>query len=277
MQGKLIPFTEGDEKSIIDKFASGTSVRELAVEYYCADVRIKRVLVDAGLRLKGAQFTREHREDIANRYVAGEDVRDIAKAYRCRFYTMRDLINSLGVERRVIATSNTPIERRLHDALMKCGIGFTTQVRLVDRYIVDIKVNQAPVVIEADGTTYHRQSERDAERDRAHAEAGYRVFRFTGSEINCSSGACIQRVVDECGLIPDESPVYDIRTVFAGADHPRWKKRLTLKCLNCESEFEVAGKYRHRKFCQLPCYHEYVRTTGIFLGGQSTHRATRLR
>lgn len=269
MRGKLIPFTEEDKKSIADKFGSGVSVRALAVEYYCADVRIKRVLEDAGVRLKGAQFTREHLEDIANRYVAGEDVLDIAKSYRCRFYTMRDLINSLGVERRVIATSNTPIERRLHDALMKCGIGFTTQVRLVDRYVVDIKVNQAPVVIEADGKTYHRKSERDAERDRAHTEAGYRVFRFTGSEINCSGEACIQRVIDECGLTPDESPVYDIRTTFSGVDHPRWN-RFTLKCLNCESEFEVVGKLRHRKFCQLPCYHKYIRKTGIFKGGRAT-------
>lgn len=268
MRGKLLPFTEEDKKSIVGKFAAGVGVRVLAVEYQCADVRIKRVLEDAGIRLKGAHFTKEHLEDIADRYVTGEDVRDIAKAYRCRFYTMRDLINSLGVERRVIATSNTPIERRLHDALMKCGIGFTTQVRLVDRYVVDIKVNQAPVVIEADGKTYHRKSERDTERDRAHAEAGYRVFRFTGSEINADSEACIQRVVGECGLIPDESPVYDIRTTFAGADHPRWN-RVTLKCLNCESEFEIVAKYRHRKFCQLSCYHEYVRKTGIFKGGRA--------
>jgi very-short-patch-repair endonuclease len=269
MRGKLIPFTKEDEQRIIGKFTSGVDIRTLAEEYYCADVRIKRVLEDAGLRLKGAQFTKEHLEDIAGRYAAGEDVRDIARAYRCRFYTMRDLIGSLGVERRVIATSNTPIERRLHDALMKYGIGFTTQVRLVARYVVDIKVNQAPVVIEADGKTYHRKSERDAERDRAHAEAGYRVFRFVGSEINRDSGACIQRVVDECGLVPDESPVYDIRTTFAGADHPRWN-RFTLKCLNCGSDFEVVGKNRHRKFCRLPCYHEYIRETGLFKGGRAT-------
>jgi very-short-patch-repair endonuclease len=268
MRGKLIPFTEEDKKNIADRYASGVSVRALAAEYYTADVRIKGVLEDAGFRLKGAKFTREHLEDIANRYVSGEDVLDIAKAYRCRYYTMRDLINSLGVERRVITTVNTPIERRLHDALMKRGIGFTTQVRLVGRYVVDIKVNQAPVVIEADGKTYHRKSERDAERDRAHAEAGYRVFRFTGSEINRDGEACIQRVIDECGLTPDESPVYDIRTTFSGADHPRWN-RITLKCLNCESEFERVRKHAHRKFCRLSCYHEYTRKTGIFKGGRA--------
>lgn len=268
MRGKLIPFTEEDKKDIAGKFASGVRIRELSMEYQCADVRVKQVLQEAGIRLKGAQFTRGHLEDIASRYARGDDVIDIARAYRCRYYTMRDLINSLGVERRVIATSNTPIERRLHDALMKCGIGFTTQVRLVGRYVVDIKVHQAPVVIEADGKTYHRKSERDAERDRAHAEAGYRVFRFTGSEINRDSGACIQRVIDECGLVPDESPVYDIRTTFAGADHPRWN-RFTLKCLNCESEFEVRGKHLHRKFCQLSCYHKYIRKTGIFKGGRA--------
>jgi very-short-patch-repair endonuclease len=267
MRGKLIPFTEEDKKSIADKYASGTRIRELAADYCCSDARIKQVLEDAGFRLKGAQFTAEHLRDIADRYAAGEDIPSIAKVYRCRFYAMRDLIASLGVEKRVITTTNTPIERRLHDILMKHGIGFTTQARLVDRYVVDIKINQAPVVIEADGETYHRKSARDAERDRAHAEAGYRVFRFTGSEINRDSEACIQRVISECALVPDESPVYDIRTTFSGADHPRWN-RFTLKCLNCDSEFEVVGKHRHRKFCQLPCYHEYIRRTGIFKGGR---------
>lgn len=265
MRGKLIPFTEEDKTNIIDKYASGIRIRALAQEHQCSDVRIKKVLEDAGFRLKGAQFTEDHLKDIADRYTAGEDLLDIAKAYRCRFYTMRDVIKSLGVEPRTVATMNTPIERRLQDALRKYGIGFTTQVRLVDRYLVDIKINQAPVVIEADGKTYHRNG-RDDERDRRHELAGFRVFRFTGAEINSDAESCIRRVVDKCKLVRDENPIYDVRTSFKGEHHPRWTDLLTLTCCNCASGFKVKYKFRRRKFCKRSCYTEYVARTGIFKG-----------
>lgn len=266
MRGKLIPFTEEDKTDIVDKYSSGARIRALSQEYHCSDARIKTVLEDAGFRLQGAEFTEDHLRDIADRYAAGEDVLDIAKAYRCRFYTMRDLIKSLKLEPRVIATTNTPIELRLHDVLRKYGIGFTTQVRLVGRYVVDIKINQSPVIIEADGVTYHR-NKRDAERDLLHEESGFRVFRFTGSEINSDAEGCIRSVVDFCDLIRDENPVYDVRTSFRGADHPRWN-RITLTCLNCSADFSVVGKHKNRKFCGQPCYHEYTRKTGIFKGGR---------
>ena len=267
MRGKLIPFSEEDRALIIFKYTSGTAMSTLAREYQCANVRIISLLEDAGVRLKGSSFNEDHLRDITTRYESGEDVSSIARSYRCRYYTMRDLIKSLPVKPRIIATANTPIERRLHDVLIKHGIGFTTQVRLVGRYVVDVKINQGPVIIEADGKKYHYMNARDAERDRAHAEAGYRVFRFTGSEINSDSEKCIQRVIDECVLVPDETPVYDIRTSFSGVDHPRWN-RFILLCLNCEKEFEVVGKHRDRKFCQLTCYHDYIRKTGIFKGGR---------
>lgn len=266
MRGKLIPFTEEDKINIVNKYSSGARVRTLAQEYHCSDARIKTVLEVAGFRLQGAEFTGGHLRDIADRYAAGEDVLDIAKAYRCRFYTMRDLIKSLKLEPRVITTTNTPIECRLHDVLRKYGIGFTTQVRLVNRYVVDIKINQSPVVIEADGKTYHK-NKRDEERDLRHEQAGFRVFRFTGSEINTDAESCIRHVVDDCGLTPDKNPVYDVRTSFRGADHPRWN-RVTLICLNCSDKFSVMGKHKDRKFCAQACYHDYVRRTGIFKGGR---------
>lgn len=269
MRGKLIPFTEEDKKIIIERYVAGEGASVIAKDYQCANVRVNDVLREAGLRVKGDPFTDAHKRDIAERYEAGEDVSAIARRYRCRYYTMRDLIKTLDVKPRVITTADTPIERRLQDVLKKRGIGFATQVRLVDRFIVDIKVNQANIIIEADGKTYHYLSERDVERDRKHEAAGYRIFRFTGSEINSDAEACIQRVVDECGLTPDEEPVYEIRTKFIGENHPRWN-RYSLKCLNCDADFDVVGKNRHRKFCQLACYHRYVRKTGIFKGGRAT-------
>ena len=106
---------------------------------------------------------------------------------------------------------NTAIEQRMHDALMAAGIGFTTQSVLLGRYLVDIELHQAPIVIEADGSqhTLRIQKAKDAERDAALTAAGYRVFRFTGSEINTDAAVCVQRVIDTCELVPEQAPDFD--------------------------------------------------------------------
>jgi len=217
---------------------------------------------------KAPPFTDEDRQNIIERFNAGDGLVMIAGSYHCRYTKIKEIIEAAGIKIHRSSRMNTPIECRMHDALKAVGIGFTTQVRLVERYIVDIKVNQAPVVIEADGMHHISNGARDKVRDAAHEAAGYRVLRFTGSEINTDATACVQRAIDLCGLVPDVEPVYDIRTKFSGPDHPRWNERLTLKCMNCEAEFVVVRKHRYRKFCKLSCYHEYIRKTGIFIGGR---------
>lgn len=199
----------------------------------------------------------------------------LARSYRCRYEKIKEVIKSAGIEPVRIATVNTPIECRLHDALKVTGIGFTTQVRLVGRYVVDVKINQAPVVIEADGMRHRigKAQDRDAIRDAAHVRAGYRVFRFTGSELNGDAVACVQRVINICGLTPDEDPVYDIRTSFSGSDHPRWTGRIVeLNCERCSGAF--AGRVS-RRFCSPECYRLYTRDTGVLKGKPKSaeHRA----
>jgi Protein of unknown function (DUF559) len=67
------------------------------------------------------------------------------------------------------------------------------------------------------------QRRADAERDAALSAAGYLVFRFSGSVINTDASACVQQVVDACGLVADEDRVFEIRTKFAGPAQPLWK------------------------------------------------------
>lgn len=190
----------------------------------------------------------DEREIIA-RYTDGAGIVQLAREYRCRTSRINEIVGKSNVKRRML-TANTPIEQRLQDALMAAGIGFTTQKRLVGRYVVDISIHQSPVVIEADGARHHAGSkamERDTARDSAHEAAGYRVFRFTGSQINADAVKCIQEVIDACGLAPDEQPVYDIRTKFSGVDHPRWVGQYELTCKHCGETFHSprAG----RKYC----------------------------
>src|SRR6185312_12417715 len=128
-----------------------------------------------------ANLTDEDKREISERYVNGAGIVQLARAFRCETKKINAVLSEAGTPRRKLLTANTPIERRLHDALMEVGIGFSTQRRVVGRYVVDILVNQAPVVIEADGVLHRIHPEaqaRDAIRDAAHEAAGYRVFRF---------------------------------------------------------------------------------------------------
>lgn len=191
--------------------------------------------------------------EIAKRYAAGEGIVTLARAYSCRTSLIGEILKDREIPRQSL-TANTPIEQRLHDALMAAGIGFTTQKRLVGRYVVDISVYQAPVVIEADGMRHRAGTaaqERDAIRDAAHEAAGYHVFRFTGSEINTDATACIRQVMNACGLVPDKEPVYDIRTKFSGNDHPRWVGMYELTCEYC------GEKFMHRRANHKYCCHDH--------------------
>ena len=64
-------------------------------------------------------------------------------------------------------SANSPLEKLLQAALLKSGISFSTQRVLLGRYCVDILIDQAPVIIEADGAFHHLRKEKDAERDAA--------------------------------------------------------------------------------------------------------------
>lgn len=64
--------------------------------------------------------------------------------------------------------------------------GFPKLRRRVDAFAWPQSKAHTPVVIECDGFDYHSSKAdmaRDRERDRAFASMGYRVVRFTGSEI----------------------------------------------------------------------------------------------
>jgi very-short-patch-repair endonuclease len=196
----------------------------------------------------------EDRQAITEEYAAGTGIVVLARKYHCRTSQINDIIADAGVTRHSL-TSNTPIELRLHDALKSAGIGFSTQKRLVDRYVVDIVVHQAPVIIEADGIRHRVGTgarERDAKRDAAHEAAGYRMFHFSGSEINSDAVACIQQVIDACGLAPDVEPVYDIRTNFSGSDHPRYVGMYELTCAYCGKKFY--NRRAKRKYCSHEHY-----------------------
>jgi very-short-patch-repair endonuclease len=154
-------------------------------------------------------------------------------------------------------SANSPLEKLLQAALMKAGLSFSTQRVLLGRYCVDILLQQAPVIVEADGAHHHLRKVEDAERDANLSEAGYRVFRFTGSRINRSADACVAEVIATCGLVLDTDPVADIRTGMMGSENPHWGGGpVTVICEQCGAE-TARNAYRlkmKKKFCNSKCY-----------------------
>jgi very-short-patch-repair endonuclease len=154
-------------------------------------------------------------------------------------------------------SANSPLEKLLQAALLKTGISFSTQRVLLGRYCVDILIAQAPVIIEADGARHHLRKKQDMERDAALGDAGYRVFRFTGTRINRDALACIAEVIAEAGLTPDAEPVADIRTGMMGPENPNWTGGpQAVTCAHCGAE-TTRNAYRtqvKRKFCNSKCY-----------------------
>lgn len=245
--------TDDEKQEAIRRYAAGEGLVDLASEYHLAKLTLKRFLMEAGIPLRpkgnpaGTVWSAERRE--AHRR-ATSTPEFAAKARTATLARLSRVRESPAV--------NTAIERRLHDALKAAGIGFSTQSVLLGTYLVDITVHQAPIVIEADGAIHALplQRARDAERDAALAAAGYRVFRFTGSEINAGAAACVQRLIATCGLVPDEEPVYDIRTSFAGVAHPNWKGgKQEFTCEACGATFLAQPKHRtgRHAYCSRRC------------------------
>jgi len=63
------------------------------------------------------------------------------------------------------------------------------------------KVDGQFVIVECDGHDFHertpKQAARDRSRDRAFQAAGYKIFRFTGTEIHRKPSECARDVVKE--------------------------------------------------------------------------------
>jgi very-short-patch-repair endonuclease len=248
------PPTTQEKQEIAARYAAGEGMDALGAEYHRDKSTLRKALAEAGItprprgNPKGTEWSPERREAHKRGCSTPEFVEKSRKALLQRLPGMRG------------PATNTPIEQRMQDALMKVGIGFTTQSLLLEKHLVDIEIHQAPIVIEADGSqhTLRIQKAKDAERDAALTAAGYRVFRFTGSEINADAAQCVQRVIDAAGLVPDEEPVYDIRTRFAGPLHPLWKggaQEFTCAYPPCGVVFLAQPTHRKgpKAFCSREC------------------------
>lgn len=80
----------------------------------------------------------------------------------------------------------SPIERRLYDALAFRGYAVSTQVPC-GKYRIDLALYGPRIAIECDGKAYHSSKQQKAHDYRKNAylkRNGWRVMRFSGREIN---------------------------------------------------------------------------------------------
>lgn len=104
-----------------------------------------------------------------------------------------------------MASKMTPIEQVVYFTLVRVArqdVDFHSQYQ-IGRYTADFvvilnaaqDVKQPPIIVECDGHDFHEktkeQAQHDKKRDRELQRLGYKVYRFTGSEIFRTCGACV--------------------------------------------------------------------------------------
>jgi very-short-patch-repair endonuclease len=154
----------------------------------------------------------------------------------------------------VLAVSST--EALLNKAFRKLCISFKTQqvieARGIYRYQADLLISQKPVVVEADDR-YHQiqrgRRELDQIRDSNLITAGYEVYHFTEEDIGTDANACAWYVVEQAGLKPEVTPVFDIRKPQSGPYSATWDGgKPAWACATCGRHF-----HSYRRGGQKPC------------------------
>lgn len=75
------------------------------------------------------------------------------------------------------------------------GVKFSNQV-LIGPYTVDFAARSLKLVIELDGDSHAAQERYDARRTAWLQEQGYRVIRFTNSDVMTNEAAVLQAIID---------------------------------------------------------------------------------
>jgi len=86
------------------------------------------------------------------------------------------------------------------------GVKFSNQV-LIGPYTVDFAARSQKLVIELDGDSHASQERYDARRTTWLEEQGYRVIRFTNSDVMTNEAAMPQAIIDSLAAAPLPGPL----------------------------------------------------------------------
>ena len=101
----------------------------------------------------------------------------------------------------------TAPERKLWNAIRakRIGVKFQRQV-VLPPYIADFAARAERLVIELDGDTHAERQAYDASRTRALENRGYRLLRFTNSEVMGNLDGVVRAILIELGC-DDDGPL----------------------------------------------------------------------
>ncbi len=103
----------------------------------------------------------------------------------------------LGNLKRFASGERTDIERAMSTALRKNRIAFDEQVIMFDKFMVDFKLADYPIIVQCDGAYWHDRPgvrTRDKGQDAYLVKAGYVVLRFTDRQVLHQMSSCIKLI-----------------------------------------------------------------------------------
>jgi len=103
----------------------------------------------------------------------------------------------LGNLKRFASGQRTNIERAMADTLRKNRIAFDEQVVMFDKFMVDFKLSEYPIIVQCDGVYWHdrpRAKAKDKGQDAYLVKAGYIVLRFTDNQVLHQMPSCIKAI-----------------------------------------------------------------------------------
>lgn len=130
----------------------------------------------------------------------------IRGAFEARHYlrALRDALNAIefgpsddDTHPQTACPGDSPIEQAFAKAWRALTGAYPQAQVQIGTYRVDFLVNRT--VIELDGHAYHSSKEQrghDAKRDRYLQSQGYRVVRFTGSEVHRDAAGCARQALE---------------------------------------------------------------------------------
>lgn len=193
-----------DPEELRKLYERGAKVADLATQFHSSEstIYLRLWMTGTAMRTGGAHGYKWGPEQYEKRRAATE--RGAFKG------AQRERRRRAG---RMTPKMNSPQEQLVQQALIRAAISFETQPKIL-RYFPDVLLHQKPIILEADSWFHQTPAglRFDTERDAALAEAGYTVVRLLNGEVETDADGCVQRVMEQYGLLPEDDPVAIIRT-----------------------------------------------------------------
>ena len=100
-------------------------------------------------------------------------------------------------KRKEVKQPESPIEWKLMKWLHQYGMEFIAQYD-IPPYRADFAIPALKAVVECDGREFHTGDDRvayDKKRDEYMEKLGWKIFRFTGSEIHNHPSECVKKII----------------------------------------------------------------------------------